>query len=63
MTLVRFILAMWLIVATAVPVSAKPVTFLPVDEAYDMSFYLDGPEFVIDWIIVPDYYLYKDKFI
>ena len=63
MTLVRFILAMWLIVAAAVPVSAKSVTFLPVDEAYDMSFYLDGPEFVIDWIIVPDYYLYKDKFI
>ena len=62
MLLVRFILAFWLMFAAVSPVSAKPVTFLPVDQAYDMSFYLDGPEFVIDWIITPGYYLYKDKF-
>lgn len=42
--------------------SAQAVEFLPVDEAYEMSYYLDGQELVIDWIITPGYYLYKDKF-
>lgn len=46
----------------AAPLQAKAVTFLPVDQVYEMSYYLDGPEFVIDWTITPNYYLYKDKF-
>lgn len=36
--------------------------FLPVDEAYQFSYYLDKSDLVFDWVIAPEYYLYKDRF-
>ena len=45
-----------------VSIASRSVEFLPVDEAYQYSYYLDEQELVIDWIITPEYYLYKDRF-
>jgi len=45
-----------------VSISSHSIEFLPVDEAYQYSYYLDGNELVVDWIITPEYYLYKDRF-
>ncbi len=37
------------------------VEFLKVDEAFQLSYYLDGNELVLDWMIASNYYLYRDR--
>ena len=34
--------------------------FLPVDEAMPMTFHSDGNELVVDWVIEPEHYMYRE---
>lgn len=41
---------------------SAPQEFLPVEEAYRLSPTLEGRTLIVDWMITPGYYLYKDRF-
>ncbi len=41
---------------------ATPVTFLPVEEAYQLSASHDNQHLILDWQIAPGYYLYQHRF-
>ncbi|MEX0584173.1 MAG: protein-disulfide reductase DsbD domain-containing protein, partial [Natronospirillum sp.] len=41
-------------------VSAQDFQFLPVNEAMPMSFHSDGSDLVVDWVIQPEHYMYRN---
>ncbi|MFY0663328.1 MAG: protein-disulfide reductase DsbD [Natronospirillum sp.] len=52
------LLVLWLSIGT---VHAQTHTFLPVDEALRLSHYSDQGELVVDWVIEPEHYMYKER--
>ena len=62
----KLVRVMGLMVILAMASMTKPALasgdFLHVDEAFQLSYYLDEQEVVFDWVIAPHYYLYKDRF-
>lgn len=42
-------------------VQAQSHTFLPVDEALGLSYYSHQGELVVDWVIEPEHYMYKER--
>lgn len=49
---------LWLSIGT---VQAQTHTFLPVDEALRLSHYSDQGVLVVDWVIEPEHYMYKER--
>jgi len=41
---------------------ARNNDFLPVEEAFQLTPRMTGDELLLDWVIAPDYYLYKARF-
>ncbi|WP_167855951.1 protein-disulfide reductase DsbD [Natronospirillum operosum] len=57
--LANHLLTLTLLLASSLAAAQE---FLPVDEAMPMTFHSDGDTLVVDWVIEPEHYMYRDMF-
>lgn len=59
-TVIKHLYVLALLSLSLLPAWLSANEFLPVDEAMPMTFHSDGEQLVVDWVIEPEHYMYRD---